>query len=316
MMNSLCQISVIIPVYNAEKYLEECLECIQHSTFKDIEIICVDDGSTDGSPDILRQHQQEDSRIKIFRQENAGAGAARNLGIEKSSGKYLFFMDADDRCSYSLLEKAYFLAEKEEADIVVFGFLRFDGVTGERKDFDGLSKNRLPFGYNSFSYRDVPKSICSIVNPTPWNKLIRRDLIIENDLKYMCLTTTNDITFSAMCVMAADKVVYLPEVLYFYRIGDSECITNKKRKNLRNIVLAVLGVDEQAKRFPYYKEIKNSIRDFVVDNLFVGIDRYAGPPSGKEYVEYYQEMGAVFSSYPLFLGDEGVLITKTDSKKE
>lgn len=110
-------------------------------------------------------------------------------------------------------------------------------------------------------------------------------------------------------------MVYLPEVLYFYRIGDSECITNKKRKNLRNIVLAVLGVDEQAKRFPYYKEIKNSIRDFVVDNLFVGIDRYAGPPSGKEYVEYYQEMGAVFSSYPLFLGDEGVLITKTDSKK-
>lgn len=72
-------------------------------------------------------------------------------------------------------------------------------MTGERKDFDGLSKNRLPFGYNSFSYRDVPKSICSIVNPTPWNKLIRRDLIIENDLKYMCLTTTNDITFP-LCV--------------------------------------------------------------------------------------------------------------------
>lgn len=314
-MNSLYQISVIIPVYNAEKYLEECLECIQHSTFKDIEIICIDDGSTDCSPDILRQHQQGDRRIKIFRQENAGAGAARNLGIEKASGKYLFFMDADDRCSYSLLEKAYLSAEKEKADVVVFGFLRFNEVTGERKAFDGLSKNRLPLGYNTFSYRDVPQSICSIVNPTPWNKLIRRDLIIKNDLKYMCLTTTNDITFSAMCMMAADKVVYLPEVLYFYRIGDSECITNKKRKNLRNIVLAVLGVDEQAKRFPYYKEIKNSIRDFVVDNLFVGIDRYAGPPSGKEYVEYYQEMGAVFSSYPLFLGDEGLRITKTDLRK-
>lgn len=314
-MNSLYKISVIIPVYNAGKYLEECLECIQHSTFKDIEIICIDDGSTDCSPDILRQHQQEDSRIKIFRQENAGAGAARNLGIEKSSGKYLFFMDADDRCSYSLLEKACLLAEKEKADIVVFGFLRFNEVTGERKAFDGLSKNRLPFGYNSFSYHDVPQSICSIVNPTPWNKLIRRDLIIKNNLRYMCLTTTNDITFCAMCVMAANKVAYLPDVLYFYRIGDSECITNKKRKNLRNIVAAVLEVDKQAKRFPYYKKLKNSIRDFVVDNLFVGIDRYAGPTSGKEYVKYYQEMGAIFSSYPLFLGDEGLQIIKTDLRK-
>lgn len=104
-------------------------------------------------------------------------------------------MDADDRCSYSLLEKAYLSAEKEKADVVVFGFLRFNEVTGERKAFDGLSKNRLPLGYNTFSYRDVPQSICSIVNPTPWNKLIRRDLIIKNDLKYMCLTTTNDITF-------------------------------------------------------------------------------------------------------------------------
>ncbi|MCD7820977.1 MAG: glycosyltransferase, partial [Clostridiales bacterium] len=105
-------VSVIIPVYNVEKYLRQSLDCILGQTLTDIEVICVDDGSTDQSSAILEEYAQKDTRMKVLRQENRGAGAARNLGFSHAVGTYAYFFDADDLCSLELLEKTVNRAEE------------------------------------------------------------------------------------------------------------------------------------------------------------------------------------------------------------
>ena len=114
------KVSVIIPVYNVEPYLKQCMDSVVGQTLKEIEIICVDDGSTDGSLDILREYAAEDNRIQIIEQKNAGAGAARNNGMRHATGKYLSFLDSDDFFEPRMLEKAYDLAEKDQADFVAY----------------------------------------------------------------------------------------------------------------------------------------------------------------------------------------------------
>ena len=114
------EISVIIPIYNGEKYLKECLDSVINQTFKDIEIICVNDGSTDDTSKILNFYSKKDNRIIIINQPNSGAGAARNNALKIATGKYLSILDADDIFETNMLEIAYHKAEKFKADITVY----------------------------------------------------------------------------------------------------------------------------------------------------------------------------------------------------
>lgn len=114
------KVSVILPVYNGEKYLKQCLDSICSQTLKEIEILCVDDGSTDHTAEILADYAKKDERIRVIHQANAGAGAARNNGLRQASGEYLSFLDADDFFEPDMLERAYAKAKEEDAQIVVF----------------------------------------------------------------------------------------------------------------------------------------------------------------------------------------------------
>ena len=120
------KISVIIPVYNVEKYLGECLDSILAQTFQDFEIICVDDGSTDRSLDILQEYKRKDDRFVIFQQRHAGAGAARNHGLKLAEGKYIQFLDSDDYFEPTLLEELYTRAEKFGSDLTVCSSRKVD----------------------------------------------------------------------------------------------------------------------------------------------------------------------------------------------
>ena len=124
------KVSVIIPVYNAEKYLEECLDSLLRQTFTDMEIICVDDGSTDSSAEILKRFQEKDRRIRVLFQENQYAGIARNNGMKIAQGEYLLFLDADDFFEDTLLEKIYSQGKKMGADIVLFGAKQYNRKMG------------------------------------------------------------------------------------------------------------------------------------------------------------------------------------------
>ena len=124
-------VSVIMPVYNAAEFLNESLGSLFAQTFEDFEIICVDDGSSDASLSILREYAEKRDRFTVLQQDHAYAGAARNLGLSRARGKYLLFLDADDRFLPKMLETAFGEAEKTNADICVFGAEAFDHRSGK-----------------------------------------------------------------------------------------------------------------------------------------------------------------------------------------
>ncbi len=210
------QVSVVIPVYNSERYLSECLDSILNQTLQDIEVICVDDGSTDQSLEILNSYARADARIYTITQDQKGAGAARNLGFRHATGEYVFFCDSDDLCDAELLEKTVARATETQADIVGFDFVRFY-EDGSEKQAIGVHLDWLEFDNpehelpESFNYMNCPDRIMSIVNPTPWNKLYRSAFIRDNNLLFEEISSSNDITFAAVSVATAQIVAYIKE---------------------------------------------------------------------------------------------------------
>ena len=168
------KVSVIIPVYNAERYLKQCLDSIINQTLKEIEIICVDDGSTDSSLEILKKYEKKDGRVQIIQQKNQFAGVARNNGLKIARGKYVFFIDSDDFCEISLLNSVFLVAEKNNVDIVAFDHYLYDEKNKTNKRiYDVNYRNIIEKKNNIFNYKDFPTRIMSSINPVPWNKLIK-----------------------------------------------------------------------------------------------------------------------------------------------
>ena len=146
----MCKVSVIIPVYNGESYLEQCLDSIIGQTLKEIEIICVNDGSKDRTQQILEKYAEKDSRIQIINQENGGAGAARNAGLRIARGEYLSILDGDDFFEPDMLEKAYKKAKESRAELLVFGSDQYYETTDEYKSVactSAIPPDELPAVY-------------------------------------------------------------------------------------------------------------------------------------------------------------------------
>ena len=215
------RVSVIIPIYNASEYLKETLSSLVNQTLQDIEIICVNDGSTDNSMDILLDFQTRDPRIRILNQQNQGAGAARNLGMSIATGEYISFLDADDIFKKDMLEKAYRKAIQSRADICVFGSNRFDQIANKttRNDFT-MRKNMLP-NEEVFRCADIEGNVFQVFMGWAWDKLYRRRFIQTHELKFQQLRTTNDMFFVFAAFLKANKVCTLDEVLITQRRGVS-----------------------------------------------------------------------------------------------
>lgn len=292
-------ISVIMPVYNTEKYLPETIKSLKNQTFRDFEVICVDDGSTDSTVEILKSVAKEDSRFRIVYQKNAGAGAARNNGFRDAKGKYAIFLDSDDLFAPKLLEKLYHAAEKHNADIATCNFLRFE-ENGAVTYCTGIHTEWLPQGIQVFNYKDCPTHIMSVVNPTPWNKLYRSDFIRQHNLKYEEIFSSNDITFAAVSVATAERITFVPDHLVQYRVGHVGTISSGKTKNLNNVHIAVSSAVRQARALPYSDFIRDSILRFTVDNYIFSLKRYIADFNAPNAQAFYTTVHNVFNE-PEFL---------------
>ena len=212
------KVSVIIPVYNVEKYLRRCLDSVVGQTLRDLEIICVDDGSTDGSAEILREYAAKDGRVKVSLHEHANAGAARNAGMAVAVGEYLGFVDSDDWCDTTLFEKAYAKAKADDADVVAWQFRQYDErtkKTGQERFFahEWLSLDR------PYSPEAVGDSLFSPITYAPWGRLVRRSFIESEGIRFQEIVRTNDVYFYCMVSALARRQTILNEVLYTYRVG-------------------------------------------------------------------------------------------------
>ena len=179
-INFIPKISVIIPVYNMEEYLSQCLNSVTNQTLKEIEIICIDDGSEDNSLEILKSFAQKDERIMILKQENLHSGVARNAGLSVAKGEYLSFLDSDDYFELNMLEKMYKKIKKMNSDIIVCKSKSIDLENGKlnlRKFNRSLRLDLIP-KTNNFSVRDIPNYIFQFCEGWAWDKLFRTDFII------------------------------------------------------------------------------------------------------------------------------------------
>lgn len=221
-------ISIIIPVYNTSQYLRRCLDSVVNQTFKNIEIICVNDGSTDKSADILQEYAQQDERMIIITQENSGAGAARNVGMDQASGKYLYFLDSDDCLELNAMQASFDEAEKYHADIVLFTFKTIDVRNNtENNWFYPAIKKLREINKITFRYTDVCDNIFNFGN-FAWNKLFRHKFILKNQVKFQNLNRCNDVYFVLLSMILATKIRFLDVQLIKYYLYNPNSFTSSK----------------------------------------------------------------------------------------
>jgi len=224
------KVSVIIPLYNGEQYIEELILSLQKQTLKDFELIFVDDGSVDNSANIVKKYLAKDSRIKYIFQENQGAGIARNTGIANSVSDYVICIDADDLYETNMLELLYDKAIATDADIVLCKFKLWNQITGYTSGNKGINHSLIP-DKEVFSYKDV-KNILEITNPGPCNKLYKKEFIQKNNLKYSGTKIINDLKFGMLSLCLASKITILNEALSTYRYQISGSVSKNREKKL------------------------------------------------------------------------------------
>lgn len=210
MMN---KISIILPIYNAEKYLEDCIKSVLNQTHKNLEIILVNDGSTDNSKEICEKYKRLDNRIKVINVENGGASKARNEGLKIATGKYIMFLDADDFFEPTACEVLYNKIEKEDAEFVVgnYRYVDHDGTPWSKVVFDQAK-------YKNFklSIKDYNKSFY-VMNSAVWNKIYRKSFIDELQLTFVDDVPAEDAIFVTYCFLHSKSVYYIQDVVCNYR---------------------------------------------------------------------------------------------------
>lgn len=231
-MNSIPAISIILPVYNVEKYLEECLDSLLSQTLRNIEIICVNDGSTDRSSAILDQYAEKDIRLKIVNQANSGAAIARNTGMEQAKGHYLAFLDSDDFFDTRFLEEMFSRAIRSESDIVICNYFEFDNT--KRKVY-ARKVNPLFWTLSEksfFSPADIPETIFNIFSFSPWNKIFSRKFVQDNQIRFQSLSSCNDLFFTSAALAMAKRISVTDKNLVYWRINRPDSITSLKKTSL------------------------------------------------------------------------------------
>lgn len=266
------KVSVVIPVYNVEDFLGECLDSICNQTLTDIEIICVNDGSKDKSPEILKDYAEGDSRITVINQENGGHAVATNNGMAQATGKYLFLMDSDDILDLKALEKTYELAEKKDVDFVLFQAINYYMDTGELVEQENYSMNALAraVGNGVFDYTDI-KDYLFDITVTPWSKLYNREFIQKNGITFPEGLIFDDNVFFWKVLFSAKRITFLKEHLFKRRWYSTSSTTAGDRRFIDTIMINNLitktfidyGVFEEYKCILYNRKIRSVLTRYI-----------------------------------------------------
>lgn len=220
------EISVILPVYNCENYLKECLDSLLNQTFDDIEILCIDDGSSDRSLEILNEYKSKDNRIIVISQENMGVAKTRNKALGLVKGNFIYFMDADDILDSSAFKKVHANITSNGSDFCIMKAI-FVNDQEEYKfpafdldnEFSGVNFNKF-----TFTYKDVKKHVLNDLF-APWLKFYRTDFLRSSDeFTFPELKSYSDAPFHVKTMLKAQKISFIPEYLYHYRENDDSLV--------------------------------------------------------------------------------------------
>lgn len=248
-------VSIIVPVYNTEEYLQKCLDSLTNQTLKNIEIICVNDGSTDNSLKILQDNAIKDNRIKIINQENKKQGAARNAGMQIAIGEYIGFVDSDDWVDFDFYEKLYSAAKKHSFDIALGTNVRVK---------KNINKKRLNITEEK-EYTTVQEKFDVNIqwkNPCPTNKIYKRDLFISHNIRWSEGVYCEDRIFTLKAVYFANGIVTVPNVNYYYFDNPKSTVNNKKVQHFKKFRTDKNNADKKVLNFLKDNNINVRDKDF------------------------------------------------------
>ena len=286
------KVSVIVPVYNAEKYLNKCVDSILNQSLKDIEVILVDDGSTDGSLEVLRNYEKQDRRVKVLTQQNRFAGVARNNGLNVADGEYVIFWDSDDYFAENALESLYNEAIRCSADICVGEAVKMDANTGEvNKKIRYIHMKKVP-EKRPFSVKDIPQYIFNFSNNFPWNKLYRKNFITLNDLKFKESRRANDTFFVMAAFVLAEKISIIQDVIVYYQFKNDDSLSVNANNNKEFVIGAFNDVREFLLKKGFWEN--EDIRRSFLNKMFSSISsQFAYSSEYDEFAEltdYYRHV--------------------------
>ncbi len=285
------EISVIMPVYNTELYLKKAIDCVLNQTYKDLELIIVNDGSTDGSGSICRHYMRKYPNIRYYETENRGVASARNYGVEKSTGKYVGFVDSDDTIESDMYSKLYECITEEQADISACAYNKI-GADGR-------------VIYTSQYYKNVPKRVIdnNVLNMAyvfgygtdilP-NKLFRSEMF--RGIRLAENKTYEDIMAMPMLLKAANRIVHINDVLYHYQLRNNNITSDDSWKGVFSFLSA------KRKRYDLIKDKGGIVSKIAAVSLMTSVidwEQYS-----EEHAEYYYGLLADMSSYFPCLQDD------------
>ncbi|MFT3970111.1 MAG: glycosyltransferase [Micropruina sp.] len=259
-------VSVIVPVHNGERRLRECLGCLTAQTLTDLEIIVVDDGSTDATAAIIDEVAAVDARVRRLAGPAIGsAGAARNAGLEAASGDYLAFLDSDDRFSPTLLEELHEKALTDDADITLTRFRIMDGSTGDVTPVEwGVRLKHFP-RHTPIAPRALGDRLFLAVNPAPWNKLFRAEFIRRTNLQFQELRRTNDLYFTSLAMAQATRISYVESYGIDYRVGGHASLQATLHESPLDFVDALTAIRAGLERIGRWPALERAFTNLVVE---------------------------------------------------
>ena len=248
------KVSVIVAIYNIEGYLDRCLNSLKEQTFKDFEVLCVDDGSKDGSGKIIDSYVEEDKRFRHLLKENGGLSDARNYGMQHMSGDYIVFIDGDDFVEKDLLETVYDRMASDDLDLCVYDYYQNFILTGNREVI------HIPFNEDKvYSLKNDKELLCFVSN-CAWNKMYRKELFLTNGILYPKGYIQEDLGTTPKILYLADRIGFVNRPLYIYIVDRPNNITTERSERIYLILdmcSSFIGFYKEKGAFEtYYEECK------------------------------------------------------------
>ena len=270
-------VSVIVPTYNAGEFVAQCLDSVLGQTMGDFELICVDDGSTDDTWAIVEERAQRDGRVAALRQANAGPGAARNAGLERACGRYVYCLDADDYLDRDMLASCVKALDDAQADMALVAFRTYNQRAGRTypAEWGMRHEDAFPsYPAGSFTWETAPDLFFETVQNVPWNKMVRRSLLEERGIRFQELRLTEDLMYSLPAAVSARRIVRIARPLVVHReFSGTNAMADKGRHPL-DFLDAFAALRAWLQEEGLYEPLRLAYQAWLLDAVYYNLPTY------------------------------------------
>ncbi len=271
------RVSVVVPMYNAQDHLAQCLDSVLSQTLRDLELICVDDGSSDGTCRLVEERAARDARVRLLQQGNAGPGAARNRALDEARGEYVYCLDADDFMRRNMLATCVGAMERSQADMALVAFRTYNQQCERsfRADWSVRNRDAFPsYRQGAFTWDAAPDLFFETVQNVPWNKVVRRSLLDRNNIRFQQIRLTEDLMYSLPAAVLARGVVRVDRPLMVHREFAGTNVMSDKGRHPLDFLEAFAALRSWLELEGLYDRLRLAYQTWLLDAVYYNMPTY------------------------------------------